>query len=434
MKIRESGHQERPGRQEKRVLSDRSSLLGVLGSQTLLIGAVLGSTAQAGGLQRANGISARGTAMGGAWCAWADDASAVYFNPAAMDAADSQVDVGGEFVAAPRSYTPVASDGSSGAAQKTTIASPVPTLGVVSHFENDDAPSRITFGAGIWNTFGGSVDYKKTGMPAVDSSEDLALEANAGVSLRVSDRLSLGATFRLGLGLFSTDATMNPFDAHLSASGVGVGGGLGALVRPSENVRIGLAWRSPMHITTEGSGTVSFTAMPSNQQVRHTQDWPQEASLGVGWRVAPAVRLAAQVDWAQWSQLQDIVVEFPASPGMNQVYREDWKDTWTVRAGGEYAIGTLALRAGAYVDTSAVPDRSIERQYFDLTKVGLSAGAGTAIAGWRVDAAVDWVLPGTRTVPNNDIQTVAFPADRNIAPGTYKGTMVTAELAVGHGF
>jgi long-subunit fatty acid transport protein len=391
-------------------------------------------SAPAGGLQRTNGISARGTGMGGAWCAWADDASAVYFNPAAMDTADSQVDVGGEFVAAPRSYTPVAADGTHAAAQKTTIASPVPSLGVITHFYNEDAPSRVTFGAGIWNTFGGAVDYKKTGLPAIDSSEDLAIEANAALALHVSDRLSLGATLRLGLGLFGTDATMNPFDAHLSATGVGVAAGLGALVRPSENVRIGLAWRSPMHITTEGDGTVTLTATPSSQKVRHTQNWPQEASLGLGWRVAPALRLAAQVDWAQWSQLQAIVVEFPASPSMNQTYREDWKDTWTVRAGGEYAFGTTAVRAGAYVDTSAVPDRSIERQYFDLRKYGVSLGAGTAISGWRVDAAVDWVLPGTRTVPNNDVQTAAFPADRNIAPGTYKGTMVTAEVAVGHGF
>jgi long-chain fatty acid transport protein len=401
-------------------------------SAVLLLAA---STASAGGLARTNGISARGTGMGGAWAAWADDASAVYFNPAAMDAADSEVDVGGEFVTAPRSYTPIDATGTSGAAQKTTISSPVPSLGVITHFNNgDDIPSRVTFGAGIWNTFGGSVSYKPTGNPAIDASEDVALEANAGLSLRVSDRLALGATFRLGLGLFSTDATMNPFDAHLSANGLGVGAGVGALFRPTQDVRIGVAWRSPMHITTEGNGTVNFTGTPAPQQVRHTQNWPQTASLGIGWRAAPAVKLAAQVDWAQWSQLQQIVVEFPASPGNNQTYREDWKDTWTVRAGGEYSLGTVAVRAGAYVDTSAVPDRSIERQYYDLQKYGVSAGAGTAISGWRIDAAVDWVLPGTRTVPNNDVQTTAFPADRNIAPGTYKGTMVTAEVAVGHAF
>lgn len=396
--------------------------------------ATAAATAHAGGLQRTNGISARGTGMGGAWAAWADDASAVYFNPAAMDAMDPEIDVGGEYVTAPRTYTPRAADGTDGAAQKTTISSPVPSAGAVGRMYNDDEPSRITLGGGIWNTFGGSVSYKPTGQPAIDASEDIALEADAGIAVRVSDRLALGATFRLGLGLFSSDATMNPFDAHLSGNGLGLAGGLGALVRPTDNVRIALAWRSPLTITTEGDGTVTFTGGPSNQQVRHEQTWPQEASLGVGVRPAPALKLAAQVDWAQWSQLKEIAVRFPASPGNDQVYREDWKDTWTVRAGGEYTFGVVAIRAGAYVDTSAVPDRTIERQYFDLTKYGVSAGAGTAFAGWRIDTAVDWVLPGSRTVPNNDIQTAAFPADRNIAPGTYKGTMVTVELAVGHGF
>jgi len=372
--------------------------------------------------------------MGGAWTAWADDASAVYFNPAALDDADQQVDVGGELVVGPRSYTPVADDGTRGAAQKATVVAPLPSVGVVGRFQNEDEPSRFTLGAGVWNTFGGQVSWPKTGQPALDATQDAVIEANAGASLRVSDRLALGAALRLGLGLFSVDSTMDPFDSHLSASGVGVAMTWGALVRPTDHVRIGLAWRSPLRITTEGSGTVTFGATPEAQQVRHDQVWPQQASLGVGWRAAPRVRLALQADWTAWSQVKDLAVRFPASPGMDQVYREDWHDGWTVRAGGEYAWSTVAARAGAYIDTNAVPDRTIERQYLDSNKVGLSAGASAHLQGWRVDGALDWVLPGTRSVPNNNAQTASFPADRNKAPGDYKGTLVTVELAVGHGF
>jgi long-subunit fatty acid transport protein len=168
--------------------------------------------------------------------------------------------------------------------------------------------------------------------------------------------------------------------------------------------------------------------------VRHDQVWPQQASLGIGWRAAPRVRLAAQADWTEWSQLKEITVRFPANPTLDQVFREDWKDGWTVRAGGEYAWSALALRGGAYFDTNVVPDRSIERQYLDTNKIGLAAGASVHVAGWRFDSALDWVLPGTRAVPNNATQTTSFPADRNKAPGEYKGTLVTIELSVGHGF
>jgi long-subunit fatty acid transport protein len=227
---------------------------------------------------------------------------------------------------------------------------------------------------------------------------------------------------------------MDPFDASLSASGIGVTTAWGAVVRPTQNVRIGLAWRAPLRITTDGSGTVTFSTTPQSQAVRHDQVWPQQASLGIGWRAAPHVRLAAQADWTQWSQVKELVVQFPANPGMNQVYREDWKDGWTARAGGEYAWSAVAVRGGAYVDTNVVPDRSVERQYFDALKLGLSTGATVHAAGWRIDGALDWVLPSTRTVPNNDMETAAFPADRNKAPGVYQGTLVTVELSVGHGF
>ena len=56
--------------------------------------------------RRPNGISARGVGMGGACHAFADDATAVYFNPGALDDLDSQVMVGGELVYGPRTYTP----------------------------------------------------------------------------------------------------------------------------------------------------------------------------------------------------------------------------------------------------------------------------------------------------------------------------------------
>jgi long-chain fatty acid transport protein len=392
------------------------------------------STAHAGGLGRPNIISARGAGMGGAWTAWADDASAVYFNPAALDDADQQIDVGGELVVGPRSYTPIADDGTHGAAQKSTVVAPVPSAGVVGRFYYNDRPSRFTLGAGIWNTFGGQVTWPKNGQPALDSTEDAVLDADAGTSLRISDKLSIGGTFRFGIGQFSIASTADPFDAQLSGTGVGVSTAWGALVRPTPNVRIGIAWRAPLRITTEGNGTVTFTSTPVPQAVRHDQVWPQQASLGVGWRAAQRVRLAVQADWTQWSQVKDIAVRFPANPSMDLDYREDWKDSWTVRAGGEYQWSAVAVRGGAYYDTYAVPDRTIERQYLDSNKIGLAAGASVLAAGWRIDAAFDWVLPSTRTVPNNVAQTASFPADRNKAPGLYQGTLATVELSVGHGF
>jgi long-chain fatty acid transport protein len=396
---------------------------------------LVGTAAHAGGLQRPNGISARGVGMGGAWCAWVDDATAIAFNPGALDAVDAQVHVGGELVVGPRSYTPVATDGTRGPAQEATVVAPVPAIGVVGRLSTDDVPSRLTFGLGVWNTFGGRISYEPTGMPALDATQDVLLELDAAASVHVSDKLSIGGALRVGIGLFATEATMNPFDADLSASGVGLGMTWGALVRPSDDLRVGVTWRSPLRVTTKGSGVVEFGGPAERHDVEHRQNWPQQVMLGVGWQAMPRLKLAGQVDWSQWSQVEEIAVVFPNGILPDQIYPEYWRDSWTVRAGGEYALTeSVAARAGAYVDTAAVPDETIERQYTDSNKLGVAGGASVRSGSWRFDAAIDAVLPNTRTVPNTTVSADGVGALQNKAPGDYRGGLFTFELAAAREF
>ena len=387
------------------------------------------TNAYGGGLGRPNSISARGVGLGGAFTALADDPTALFFNPGALGEIDPQASIGGELVVGPRSYTPL-----TGPKQSATVTAPLPALGAVYRFTDaNDQPSPITFGVGVWNTFGGKVSFPKTGNPALDSTEDAAIEASAGVAYRVSDKLSIGGALRLGIGLFAIDSTMMPYDSQLSASGVGLAVAAGMLAKPTDTLRVGIAWRSPLHIDTDGSGTIDFDSGAQTEAFTHAQHWPQQASLGVALVPDAQLRLAAQLDWSQWSTVHDLTVRFPANSGLDQVYPENWNDSWTVRGGAEYAFTRqFAARAGAYYDTSAVPDRSLERQYLDSNKLGVAAGASLYAAGWRVDAALDVVLPSTRTVPDNTAATMAFPADTNKAPGAYSGTLVTVELAVAH--
>lgn len=394
---------------------------------------LVAGVAHAGGLGRPNGISARGAGMGGAWTAFVDDATAVWFNPAALSEVEPQVNVGGELVVGPRTYTPVADDGTRGAAQKATVVAPVPSAGVVGRFWYDDRPSRFTLGGGVWNTFGGRVAFDKSGMPALDSTEEAVIEASAGTALRISDKLSIGAAIRVGIGLFSVESTQMPYDAQLSASGLGVAMAWGMLFRPVEKLRIAAAWRAPMNITTTGSGQIEGASGVEQVSVEHEQAWPQSASLGVGVEASRALKIAAQVDWVQWSTVTDIVVQLPGSGNPDQVYREDWEDSWTVRLGGEYAASkAVAIRAGTYLDTAAVPDRTIERQYLDSRKIGVAGGGSFRFGAWRVDAAVDYVLPNTRTVPQNTPTTPDY--ERAKAPGDYRGSLLTFEASVARVF
>lgn len=392
---------------------------------------LMSGTAFAGGTVRPNGISARGVSMGGTWAAWADDPTAIYFNPGALDAIEPQVMLGAEFVLGPRKFTPLEDDGTTGEPQRTTIASPVPSLGVVGRFSNDGQPSRFTLGLGVWNTFGGRVSYPKTGMPAKDVTQDLCIEVNGALAFRVSDRFSIGAAARLGLGFFHVETTMDPFDATLSSSGVGVGATVGALFRPTDNVRIGLNWRSPLRVSTKGTGTINGTRV----EVSHDQNWPQMVQLGLGVQTTPRLKLGVQVDWAQWSQIDTIDIMFPNSSLPTQKLPAYWNDNYSVRTGGEYAFSRkVQVRAGAYYDSPAVPDVTLERQYSDSHKLGVSLGTSVHAAGWRFDLAADGIIPRNRHIPDNSDDVMGVETLQNTAPGDYVGSLITFELAASRPF
>jgi len=390
-----------------------------MGTGSLVAILLATTTASAGGLSRPNGISARGVGMGGAWAAWVDDATAVVFNPAAMSGIDPQVQAGGELVIGPRSYTPPGEP-----AQTTTVVAPVPVVGAIGRFSDNDRPSAFTLGVGLWNTFGGKIHYDKKTAMAFDTVQDAVLEATAGAALRLSDKLSVGAAVRVGIGLFDVVATEYPYNAELSASGAGVGATFGILFEPTPRVRIAASYRTPLRITTTGTGTIELPGGTAQVDVTHEQTWPQTATFGLGLLATPRVKLAAQLDWTAWSMVDRIVVSASGIPDI--AFVENWRDNYTIRAGAALAAtDAITVRAGAYVDTNAVPDRAIERQYLDGQKVGLATGASVTHGRFRIDAAADAVLSAPREVPDDGT---------NIAPGTHEGTLVTFELSAAYFF
>lgn len=382
--------------------------------------------ARAGGLERPDGIGARAVGQGGAFVAVADDATAWHWNPAGPALAAPNLVLGGELIIAPRRYVPIDAAGTRGAAQEPdTPILPAPALGIAARL----AP-RLTAGLGVWNTYGGQLAYPVTGMPAIDRSQDLLIEIPAGLAYRVTDRLALGVTARIGVGLFEVVTTDRPVSSQISGSGVGVGVGAGLAWRPHPRVALGAAWRSALDVDVTGQGHLEVGAGLDLDMV-HRQAWPQSAELGVAIAATQTLRVAVQLDWTGWSSFERLDVRFPSNEAASQSFPLDWSDSLTGRVGVEWRAGArLALRAGAYVDGNAVPDRTIERQYLDDTKLGGALGAGLTRGRWRLDLAVDLLTGPPRTVPDNRAEVGPFTSLANVAPGEHSGSVLTFELAL----
>lgn len=423
----------------------RPSLRALLAATATL--ALGGSAALAGGLQRPNMVGTRSIGFGGAYAAIADDPTALFHNPAGLTQIESlQVLVAGDFIYAPRSYTPLAEDGTVGDKQASdSHTSTLPLAAVARRFALNDGPTRLVFGIGAWSTFGGAIGFEND--PAaplvgvVDKITNAIFEITPGLGYAVNEVLSVGAALRVGVGIFDLVATEKPINSELRSSGVGLGYTLGATVRPTKAIAVSTVYRSSLNISTKGDGVVEVPGPSGTTRVavdvNQLQEWPSFMSLGLAYRVSPALTVSTQLDRTDWSVLDDLLVEFPAQQNLSQRFDLSWTDSYAAHLGANYVVSPkLSVRGGMTYDTSAVPDRTVERQYLDNDNVLLGLGTTAVVsAAWSLDFSAEYLVERPREIANNtaEARDAGWIGRANVAPGTYEGSLWTAMLALRYG-
>lgn len=406
--------------------------------------------ARAGAFGRPNQIDARAVGVGGAFTGLADDPTAVWFNPAGLaQIRETTLLAGLELVSVGFHYTP--STCSPGGMTSTSCPEinmsellPLPTLGFSTRFASrggHDA-SRLALGFGSFVTMGGVVDFDQAAL--VNAGEQRGIihaqvalyEMVPSLAYKVNDALAVGVSLRagvMGLGLtnFELRQLAHPVDAELSGSGAGFGFGLGVLVRPLSWLQVGANYRSRLSVTVTGDGTIPLTQGATPQRVGFTLTvpWPQAFSVGAAATLAPGLRLLSSVDWTDWSSFDALAPQF-SDPNLNANGRLllDYRDSYTVHAGAEYALGEAgAVRAGYAFDSAAIPDRTLDRQLQDGPRHTVGGGGGLRLGGriW-IDLAGELFFGSTRVVLDNSMSVPRYQA--NTAPGRYSATLISVEL------
>ncbi len=418
---------------------------------------LLTTTAHAGGLARPNAISARGIGLGGAFSAVADDPTALHFNPAGL-AAITGIDImlGAELVVAPRRYQPIYADDTTSSTgllcnqdpppdplparcleqSPTAPPRPLPSLGFAARLSNEGVPSRLAFGVGVWNSFGGQLEYNDADpIPGtIIETRNAVIEVVPGLAYEVNDVLQIGAALRVGIGLFDTKAVARPNDAEMHATGVGAGFTLGAMVRPSERLSLGWYYRSALNVATKGSATVQLEPA-QDFDLEFKQQWPQETGLGAAFRPMPKLLVAGQFDWHGWAAVEQVSPKFLGNADLTAqaAIPTDWENSWSLHAGAQYSVTPkIDVRGGFTYDTAAVTTQFQERQFIDSNKMLAALGGSVLVTRRiRVDTAFEILIPqGPVTIEDNSADFADFPELANASPGEHEGKLYTFELAV----
>lgn len=196
------------------------------------------------------------------------------------------------------------------------------------------------------------------------------------VGYKVNDWLSVGAALQvqwLNASLKQASG-IGPTAAPVIIEGdtIDFGYRFGFTLTPFDGTSIGLAYRSPVRQTLEGTLRTPLAVIP----VKANLNLPDSVVFGVSQVINDQWQVHAGVEWTNWSRFRNIpiVSELNGRPATSLNFQYD--DAWYFSAGVEYKYNRdLTLRAGVGYELSAVNDHNRTIYISDNDRLWLSAGA-----------------------------------------------------------
>ena len=405
-----------------------------------------------------NGLGARMVAMGGAFVGLADDFSAVMWNPAGLAQLNSTTfGLSGDIIIPNGTYQ-------------------FDRLGISAESESKMYPAgMIGFFTPVGdNIVAGIGVYTPSGLGAVWDGADLALlsgispllggtgnpntiwksfigqvSISPAVAFKISDTFFLGAALNINYGIFqiqrTAGSTLVPYMHPLAglmyvnydlgqytedSHGWGVGGTIGALIKPIEEVSIGVTFRTPINVKFDGDASIeNFAALGPPGETTFTREVisPMWLGIGVAFKPAENITITADGHYTNWGKLDTVATEY--SDVLWQALLADesdlellWEDKWQFRFGVEYwASDTLALRVGYYNDPTPSPDTTLNVLVPGFDFNAITGGIGLVMNNFTIDLSAEYLFGKERDIGLDGI---------NEMPGVYGMGIFAASISL----
>ena len=286
--------------------------------------------------------------------------------------------------------------------------------------------NNVSVGLSVTTPFGSTVKWADdwTGREIVQKMELKSFYFQPMVSYKFNDWASIGVSYIYAKGIVDWDkavtnlgGTLNINDEKATGSGFGVG----FYLKPSSNLDLSIAYRSPV-IMKADNGVATFTGVPeavltspqlnvgADGQDAFTAELPlvDEYIIGLTYRITPKWLVSADFNYHGWERYSKLTLDFENAQVGNQadktvlVSPKNFKNAKTFRIGTQYMLtDKLAGRLGYYFDESPYEDNYFipETPSFDASVV--TAGLGYKFGKLGVDLAAALSFPEARKV-NND--------------------------------
>lgn len=349
-----------------------------------------------------------------------EDASVAFFNPAGISFIPNKlsVAVGGFGAISEVEYQSLETLQS----YKTENPVGTPLYAAIAY----KVTNNVSVGLSVTTPFGSTVKWADdwTGREVVQKMELKSFYFQPMVSFKFNEWASFGVSYIYAKGMVDWDkavtnlgGTLNINDEKATGSGFGVG----FYLKPSSNLDLSFAYRSPV-IMKADNGVATFTGVPAavltspqlnvgaDGQDAFTAELPlvDEYTIGLTYKITPKWLVSADFNYHGWERYSKLTLDFENAQVGNQadktvlVSPKNFKNAKTFRIGTQYMLtDKLAGRLGYYFDESPYEDKYFipETPSFDASVV--TAGLGYKFGKLGVDLAAALSFPEARKV-NND--------------------------------
>jgi len=389
---------------------------------------------------------AKSTALGGAFIARADDASAVFYNPAGISQLSGTQYYFGSTLIVPKASFQGGPSLDPFAYNETKKQWFPPSTFYVTF----PVYKKFTAGLGIYSLFGLGTDWGEDwiGRNLATKSNLMTFYLNPVLSYQPFRFISLAAGFNVVYGSVTLErsvyyAARDMYGlSSLDANTYGYGFNLGLRLTPFRSLSLGIVYRSNINLNfNEGDATFRFPNIAAAPElvvlfppttVKSEIELPDLIGAGISYTFFN--RLTTEVNYVQmgWSSYDELVLEFedPVGGQSGRSSIRNYEDTYSLRFGLEYQLfSSLALRGGYIIDNKAVPDKYVEPSLPEGDRNIYSVGLGYQFQFEKfldvtIDAAYVFLDQKDRTITDSI----------NGFNGTYKSLANMYALSVGWTF
>jgi len=384
--------------------------------------------------------TARGLSLSNAMTGGVNDASAVYYNPAALS------EVNGDNVLASGSYVNVINSVENSGRKSSNKHDDnfLATFFANYHIPNTD----LTLGIGTYTPFGLVTTYDSDAFTrfAAVQTKLRTIYVTPALAWNPTNYLSLGAglSFVHASGVFSRALCLDPFSSctqplglegtvRLTDTADAFAYNIGLLVKPIETLKFGFSYRSRVDLRFDNA-TAKFGGAFLNPTVKADVSpipLPPVINAGLFWQITPSWGAEFVYEYTRWSEFKNFTTTFSPIPIFLPLgapipgfqLPQDWKNTSTLRFGSFYALNeNWELRGGIAAEQTPIPSKTLNPAIPGADLLTLNVGIGYKWEKFSVDLGYMAVFYKTRRVTNSELE--GLPATAPLfyagAPGSDK--------------